>query len=225
MAVPTIKRAAQHHELMAAIRPAPKPSSPDKKSKMRGICPRCGQIGPKPLQHLPDCPQDFPITYHTKNKTPRQRLQEALEVMCKAVVFWRDGDRTCVISDMDGGRCGGGRQWGHVLARTSSAWLKYDLGNTFAQCATHNRIHPDDPIYYDWWRAKFGRRAWERLNQTMRAFQNCDHTLSELEDMLDNLNTLYDERFYHGTDSLTELVRAGYYGEVVKVAWIEEGRI
>jgi len=37
MALSQVKRAADGHNVMAAIRPAPKPSRPDKKSKMRGI--------------------------------------------------------------------------------------------------------------------------------------------------------------------------------------------
>ncbi len=224
----TIRRAADAHAVMAAIHPKPKPTKAGrvkKKKAMRGTCPRCGAYGPKPLVHNADCPQDFPVIYHREAKTPRQRIEEALETMCKAIIHWRDADRVCVIADMDGGRCGGGPQWGHVLGRTTSAWLKYDLSNSFRQCETHNRIHPSDPIYFDWWRAKFGSRAWRKLNDTMRQRQNQDRPLSEYEDILLELNDLYDARHAHGTDTLPELVAAGYYGPIIKSAWIEEGRI
>jgi hypothetical protein len=50
-------------------------------------------------------------------------------------------------------------------------------------------------------------------------------TILELREQLVELRTLYENRYSHGTDTLEELVAAGYYGPIIRAAWLAEGRI
>jgi len=152
-----------------------------------------------------------------------------IEAIVKMIVFWRDGGE-CVEKEIDGGRCGGKMNWGHFIPRSRSKFLKYDLA-TFVQCDSHNLIHDSrktgggDPIFGLWFTKKFGVLALERLSEIQREhIDGKNHAVSELEEMLAHCDKLYQNRFYVNLDTAS-LVNGGYYGNHVREAWIQEGRI
>jgi len=160
-----------------------------------------------------------------KYLTPRQRMEVKLEDMCKQIVHWRDG-LECLDVNLDGSRCGGGIQFGHVIPRKQSYWLKYSLSNVGDQCRNHNGMHDrGDPIHIMAFEAKFGKQSLIALRETAKEHAPGKQPMTEMEEMLSELSRLYEERFAHGTDTLAELVEAGYYGEIVKDVWTKEGRI
>lgn len=182
-----LTRATQHHIVMDAIRPAPKP---------------------------------------TKQRKPaRKILEQQLEDICKHLVFWRDGAQ-CIERNIDGARCGGGIQWGHYIPRQQSRWLKYEIGNTFAQCRNHNNLHDKGAQTMGaWFALTFGVTAVVMLEAERAAHRgDKNQTVDELRDMLDRYTELYQNRYFVGLE-LCDLVAAGYYGETMKAAWKQEGRI
>ena len=150
-----------------------------------------------------------------KSKPRRQVLESQLEAICKQIVFWRDGCQ-CVESDIDGARCGNGIQWGHFIPRKQSNWLKYDLGNTFCQCGSHNYLHDKGAVTMSAWFAEmFGPRAIKVIDATARAHSGGKkRTTQELEEMLVKYQALYDNRFT--SSSYWDFIRNGYYGEILK---------
>ena len=163
------------------------------------------------------------------SKPLRKVLEAQLEAIVKLIVFWRDGSQ-CVEGEIDGGRCGNVMQWGHFVPRSRSKFLKYDLA-TFVQCNNHNLIHDSrktgggDPVFGLWFVKKFGVTALEMLHQTQR--ENSDgsnRTIPELEEMLAHYEKLYQNRFYVSLDTHS-LIAAGYYGDIIREAWVKEGRI
>jgi len=157
-------------------------------------------------------------------KPPRKALMRKLDAICRQIVAWRN--ETCVEADMDGCHCGGVLQWGHVIPQGQSSWLKHDLSNSARQCAYHNLRHKyGDPIYFIWYAARFGTKSLIALREVSAAQAGKKRTIPELEEQLAALTRLYEERFSHGTDTLAELVEAGYYGEVVRDVWVKEGRV
>jgi len=165
----------------------------------------------------------------TMTKPRRKVLNAQLEAIVKQIVFWRDGGQ-CVEREIDGGRCGNVMQWGHFIPRARSKYLKYDLA-TFVQCNNHNLIHDSrkpgggDPVFGLWVTKKFDVGALEALSLTQRMnIDGKDRTIPELEEMLAYYDELYQNRYYASLDTAS-LVAAGYYGEIIKQAWKDEGRI
>lgn len=174
-------------------------------------------------------PERKPKGKRTFSKPRRKVLEMQLEAIVKQIVFWRDGGQ-CVEREIDGGRCGNVMQWGHFIPRARSKYLKYDLA-TFVQCNNHNLIHDSrktgggDPVFGLWFTKKFGITALEMLSRTQREnIDSKDRTIPELEEMLEHYDNLYQDRYYVSLDT-PSLVKAGYYGEIIKEAWIKDGRI
>ena len=159
----------------------------------------------------------------------RKQLEQQLEAIVKLIVFWRDGCQ-CVEHEIDGGRCGGKLNWGHFIPRSRSKYLKYDLA-TFVQCDSHNLIHDSrktgggDPIFGLSFVQTFGVAALEALSKAQR--EHIDgkvQTILELEELLTHYDDLYQCQYFVNTD-IPSRIAAGYYGEIIKNAWIKEGRI
>ena len=160
----------------------------------------------------------------TKARSKSDRLRDAVKVLCREITYWRDGLQ-CVERNIDGGHCGGGMQWGHVVPQGQSAYLALDLGNAHVQCAAHNTIHGHfQAVYNDWVRSKFGNRSFDALKQARSDYEGYQFDEPELLEKLAQYNELYDNRFHASVD-VESLVSAGYYGEFIKEAWIKEGRI
>ena len=160
-----------------------------------------------------------------KQKTNRQKLINQLSDLCRQITTWRDGC-TCVLSSVDGGRCNEVSQWGHVIPQGGSGYLRHSLSNSFRQCGSHNKIHDkiNPLIYLNWYRKKFGNRAFDMLEQaSMITYHR--FTIPDLWEMRDNLQDLYEKRFEMNGATLEQLVEAGYYGEIIAEAWRKDGRI
>lgn len=155
------------------------------------------------------------------SKSRRKILEAQLEAIVKQIVFWRDGAE-CVLKHIDGGRCGGKLNWGHFVPRSRSRWLKYDLA-TFVQCDSHNLIHDSrktgggDPIFGLWFSKTFGLPALEAISDEQRGHIGGNQSVPELEEMLAHYDELYQNRYFVKLEVL-DLVRAGYYGEVIRKA-------
>ncbi len=154
-----------------------------------------------------------------KASKPRSKILKAqLEAICKQIVFWRDGAE-CVEKNIDGVRCGGGIQWGHFIPRSQSAWLIYEIGNTFAQCRDHNGLHKHGAqTMAIWFCDYFGAEVAKALEAERDAHRKQDRNVVELEELLAHYDELYQNRYYV-TPERDALIRAGYFGEVIKRAW------
>lgn len=171
-------------------------------------------------------PEKKPKGRRTFGKSRRKVLEAQIEAIVKQIIFWRDG-AACVESTIDGGRCGGKLNWGHFIPRSRSKYLKYDLA-TFVQCDSHNLIHDSrktgggDPIFSLWLSKTFGLDALEAISQEQRDhIGEKDRSIPELEEMLEHYDNLYQNRFYVNLD-IPSLVKAGYYGEIIRKAWKEK---
>jgi hypothetical protein len=157
------------------------------------------------------------------SKSKRKILEVQLEALSKLIVHWRDG-AMCVERHIDGTRCGGGIQWGHYIPRNESAWLKFDLGNTYSQCRDHNGLHKHGSQTMGVWFVKeFGQHVADAMQAERSAHRNQDRKTWELEEMLARFEQLYQDRFYAPLDDLQAMIAAGYYGEVVKDAVFKDG--
>src|SRR5512146_3275759 len=102
-----------------------------------------------------------------KRTNPRKELENQVEAALREVIAWRDGPE-CIEHGIDGCRCGNGLQWGHLIARHASPWLKYDLC-TFVQCGNHNLLHDhDDPMMTRWFLREFGQTAYDAICEEQR---------------------------------------------------------
>lgn len=144
--------------------------------------------------------------------------------MCRQLTIWRDGC-VCVLSSVDGGRCNEVSQWGHVVAQGGSGYLKHSLSNSFRQCASHNIIHNENPlIYINWYRRQFGNKALELLEEASK-ITYYKFSIPELWEMRDKMKSLIEQTPYMQGATMEDLVSAGYYGEIIKEAWIKDGKI
>jgi len=180
----TIQRATDHHNVMSAIHPKPKP---EKRKKTKRV----------PVEKR------------------RKRLEKQLEGIVKLIIFWRDGQQ-CVQRNMDGARCGNGLMWGHYIAQKQSHWLKYDLGNVFVQCGSHNYLDfHGDKSYGVWFISTFGVDTAQAMENERNARRGHKHTIDELEIMLARYDDLYQNRFTVDL-TMSGLVLGGYYGSIIK---------
>ena len=212
------------------MKPCPKPTKKAKgkrKSKPRGICPRCGVYFVGEEMHDTLCDHSIPvIRFPRVKKTEKQLLEMAVEVLIKKIIWWLWGGE-CVLKEMDGANCWGVSTLGHVIARQYSAFLKWSLSNNAVQCQGHNGIHEHgDPIYFIWYEKEFGRKALEMLRETgkQKSKEKVELSVLELRDLLTHLNELNDDTHAHGMDTRSELVAAGYFGNIIQEAWIKEAR-
>lgn len=220
--------------LLTDIRPKPKPApripkgkTPIKskrkapKPKTKSICVECGEIwrGPEAM-HLPLCSNSIRVIRFNKvNKTDKQMYEAALDHICRLITEWRDGCM-CVIH---GEGCGEYSQWGHVIPQGANAYLVYELSNSFRQSDKCNLVHKIvQAPYFDWYKATWGLRAYEMLKE---AWQTQKGGQKNLPQLLMQYVELYENRHNFSLTSREELVAAGYYGEIIKEAWIKDGRI
>lgn len=201
--------------------------APKKAKKRHGICPRCGNMWRGEVLHISGCPQDMPVKSYNKSRTGRQMICDALDVMYREFTTWRDGC-ICVLGEVDGAHCGGESQWGHVIPQGQSGFLVYNMSNSFRQCRNHNQEHTRVQLtYFQWYRRKFGNTAMDMLDNIWRGYSGTGHhfSTSDLLEMLVDINRLWDNRFSYGSATIEQKVRDGLYGEIIKAAWIKDGRI
>jgi len=213
--------------------PRTKPKPPlktkgKKRGHIRGVCPQCGFIWETQPAHFPHCQKELDqIRFMSKPyKTKTQIYKMALDRLCQLITEWRDGCK-CVLEESDGVRCGNVSQWGHVIPQNSGSFLVYELSNSFRQCNSHNMIHdkrnPD--IYFSWYAAKWGHKAKDMLNQAWKENIGVDWSDVDYWNKLIELSDLYEMRYSFGTATLEEKVEAGFYGSIIREAWIKDGRI
>lgn len=205
--------------------PKPKPAKVIKKKKnhVHGICPQCGYIfHAKQPEHYPNCPREIPVIMVRKNQTERQLVCMALDQLCRLLTTWRDGC-SCVLEG--DGKCSGGSQWGHVVPQGSSSYLIYELSNSFRQCETHNTMHRFVQLpYHVWYQKTFGELALLMLDEARRNNVGYKFGIVELYGKLRKLNELYSNRYSVDLD-IESLVSRGYYGDIIREAWIKTGKI
>ena len=126
---------------------------------------------------------------------------------------------------MDGVRCNDVSQWGHVIPQGASGYLKHNLSNSFRQCGSHNKIHTNNQaIYLNWYRRKFGNLAFEMLTEASKKTYH-KFTTPDLWEMRDELKKLVGKTYLMAGAGIADLVYQGYYGSIIREAWIKEGRI
>lgn len=139
---------------------------------------------------------------------------EQLEDICRRIVFWRDGG-ICVERGIDGRRCFGAIQWGHFIPRAQSKFLKYDLGNTFCQCASHNNLHDKGAQTMGVWYAHtFGETAHGAIEEAARLNVGRKIYVADYRETLEKNIALYENR--PSIYRFTQLIKLGYYGEIVR---------
>lgn len=145
----------------------------------------------------------------------RKRLEKQIADIAKLIIFWRDG-QVCVMGGVDGGRCGNGLMWNHVISQSQSSWLRIDLGNIVCGCGNHNLLdfHGDKTLTL-WYCQKFGVPALQALQKAAREHAGQKRTEEELEAILAHYDELYQSR-YTADLTLQGLVEAGYYGETIR---------
>jgi len=159
-----------------------------------------------------------------KVKTNRQKLILEISNLCREITIWRDGC-TCVLSGVDGGRCNDVSQWGHVIPQGASGYLKHNLSNSFRQCGSHNKLHTNNQlIYLNWYRHKFGNLAFDMLTEASKKTYH-KFIVPDLWTMRDELKRLIESEYLMNGTDLAGLVFEGYYGSIIREAWIKEGRI
>ena len=147
----------------------------------------------------------------------KKRVEKQLEAMVKMLIAWRDGQE-CVMKGR--GKCGNGLMWNHLVSQNSSAWLKYDLGNVFWGCGVHNlQDYRGSTVMPAWFASKFGTPALDTMDLTRDMHVGDKHSLSELEAMLAHYEELYQNRYTVNLDT-ESLVKAGYYGDIVKHTYV-----
>ena len=208
--------------------PKPKPTRESRKLKpkrMTSVCVECGSWwrgGASEETHKLDCTKSLPVIVKRERKTERQMVCEALDDICRKITTWRDGVM-CVIH---GNGCGQQSQWGHVIPQNASSFLVYNLSNSFRQSDTCNLLHRSVQLpYYSWYEGKFGRLALKMLKEAWLNQPKGGLSTVELWELLERYVVMYQSRNQYAVHDLQELVQAGYYGDIIREAWVKEGRI
>ncbi len=204
------------------MKPAPKPTKKPKPKTPKGksICVECGEIWRgKNEVHEPGCRNSIRAISFRNNKTDKQMYEAALDHMCRLITTWRDGC-TCVINDS---YCNDVSNWGHVVPQGRNAYLIYELSNSFRQCAKHNELHRGVQYpYLEWYRRTWGNLA-EKMLEEARVQHKGGRNAQELFELLLEYVKLWSYRYFANT--IEEKVKNGYYGDIIREAWIKEGRI
>ena len=141
----------------------------------------------------------------------KQNTLEQLEDVVRRIVFWRDGSQ-CVEAELDGGRCHGSIQWGHFIPRQQSKFLKYDIGNSFCQCQTHNYLHDKgSQTFAAWYAGKFGPRALSNIETAARLNVGRKIYVADYKEQLEKYIAMFENR--PSEYDFDTLVQLGYYGE------------
>lgn len=183
----SVRRAADHHNVMASLR---------------------GTVSPKPK------PVKEKKAKRAKYVPPRQRVKKELYRVLSEIVRWRDGYK-CVQAGTRRGRCYGAMTDGHIIVRADYG-TTFDLLNNHCQCAGHNDWHRNHEVdYQDWFIGVFGEAAWAHLREKAIACQGeKSMTTPELEELLKRYQELWDNR--PTTYDRQWLIDLGYYGEWMK---------
>lgn len=153
-------------------------------------------------------PAPKPVHKRAKRKrtNARREIEKRTEKRVRDIVFWRDGNECCEKA-LDGARCGGGLQWGHVVARSRSSWLKLTIENTRVQCANHNLIHHlGDPTLF----IVVGEYRLGKLRDEMQAHRGQKPTAEDLKCRLEVYDMLLEHR--PSVFNKERLEALGYYG-------------
>ena len=209
--------------------PKPKPVRDSRKKKpvkrITSVCVDCGawwRGGASEEWHEPDCEHELPVITKRERKTERQMVNEALDELCRRITTWRDGVK-CVIHT-DG--CGHQSQWGHVIPQNACGYLVHNLSNSFRQSDTCNLLHRSvQHPYYRWYEGKFGRKALDMLEEVRKNAPKGGMSTVEMWELRTTYAMMYHNRHQYPVHDTAELVKAGYYGTVIRDAWIKEGRI
>ena len=160
----------------------------------------------------------------------RKKLEKRAEELVKQVIYWRDG-MACVLVADEGGRCGGQLVWGHVQTQHNSPWLRYSLSNVFVICSNHNLLdHNGDKGYGNWYSRKWGQQAADDLQAEMVAHVGKKPGVVETREHVAHLEELVEAMHLFPITGLrekpdheeVELVKAGFYGPIIKEAWRKE---
>ena len=222
-----ITAATENHLVLSELQQAkPKPTKEDRAKKkwyLHGICPECGVIwNDKKFVHDAQCSQEIPVIWVRKNQTHVQLVKMALDELCRLITIWRDGCNCVIISH----ECRGGSQWGHIYPQGSNAHLVYELSNSFRQCEGHNSMHRFiQAPYFLWYQRTFGHKAFDMLEAERLAHPTCEYNIMDYQEMRRDLSALYLDRYRYTGASIHEMVSGGWYGNIIKEAWIKEGRI
>jgi hypothetical protein len=166
---------------------------------------------PKPLK------ADRPRKKKT-SKPYRAILEKQVEAVLKEIIFWRDS-QVCVMGEIDGGRCGNGLMWNHVIAQGMSSWMKLEIGNVYVGCGSHNLLDKmGDKTIAAWLSSTFGAGALGALQAEMMAHHKQRRNVVELECLLAHYDYLFQNRFYVNPE-LPDLIKAGYYGSIIQGVW------
>lgn len=203
-------------------KPKPIRERRSKKNTLRGICSECGQIWESRPSHMDGCSGSGKVISVRKYRSENHLFEEALDELCRNITIWRDGC-LCVI---DTHECNGESQWGHVVPQGRSNYLKHNLSNSFRQCRGHNGIHRYiQAPYFLWYQKKFGKRAFEELENARLSFPVYKWRTVDMQERLTAYNKLWKNRYSFSGKPIEILVSEGYYGDIIKTAWKKEGRI
>lgn len=150
----------------------------------------------------------------------KKRVEKQLEAMVKMLIAWRDGQE-CVMKGR--GPCGNGMMWNHLVAQSKSPWLRYDLGNVFWGCGTHNmEDHFGSTVMPSWFISVFGVASFQAMDYAREFHIGMKYSLTELETMLEHYDNLYQNRYTVNADT-DSLVAAGYFGNIIKNTYTPKG--
>lgn len=153
-----------------------------------------------------------------KKKSNRKILEKQIADLVKLIICWRDGQR-CVFGELDGTRCGNGLMWNHFIAQKQSHWLQIDLGNVTWGCGSHNFLDKHgDKTYSRWYVKNLGEAAMDAISLEAAIHKGKKRSVPELEVLLAHYEELYQNRYYVNLET-DALVKAGYFGEIVRAAW------
>lgn len=203
--------------------PKPQKTKKSKKNLRQYMCVECGTRSETSPVHSDECTGEGEVFYATKKHTELWFIKEALDRLVREIVGWRDGV-TCVTPS---GQCSNVPNWGHVIPQGANQYLVYNLSNSFRQCSNHNLLHSlDNQIMYDWFRHKWGNTAWRMLNEVKHANRINPMSQQDYEDLRADLWELYSYRHQFSiTTKVEELVAHGFYGPIIKEAFIKDGKI
>ena len=146
-----------------------------------------------------------PVNEHKTRKGVQSQLEDAI----RELVWWRDSG-ICIEAATDGGRCGGGNQWGHFISRHNSPWLAFTI-STFVQCRNHNGIHAHDTTPMTIAINKLLGPEWiESMYATQRQYVHIKPNKDDLKCRLEVYRMLLAHR--PSIYTVAELLAGGYYG-------------
>lgn len=119
-----------------------------------------------------------------KTKNPRNKLVKICDDLVAKIVKARHP--YCVICRFRGEMRSPQMEAGHVIPKSKSAAMRFDLDNVFTQCQYHNSLHRYDTHPYDeWYIAEFGLVTWQALYDRKKVLKSWK--MWELKELRDDL--------------------------------------